>query len=116
MLGIGSGVLGIVPSFTCTVDAATRNTISIETRNILLHQNLELQLVAAEAKRRTNSVYAARELTSCASQQKRDEGMLRPRILYIFLHGFEPPANQWGEKASCETISDARFCDIAERS
>jgi hypothetical protein len=110
----GSEVV-IVPSFTCTVDAAAHNLISIETRDILLRQNLELQLAAAEAKRRTNSVYAARDLTSCASQHKRDEGMLRPRVLYIFLRGFDPPADQWGEKAFCEAIGDARFCQIAAR-
>jgi hypothetical protein len=105
----------IVPSFICTLDAATQNIISVEARDILLRQNLELQLAAAEAKRRTNSVYAARDLTNCASQQKRDEGMLRPRVLYIFLRGFDPPADQWGEKASCEAIGDARFCEIADR-
>lgn len=104
----------IVPSFTCTIDAAAKNIISIATRELLLRQNLELQLAAAEAKRRTNSVYTARDLTNCASQQKRDEGRLRSRVLYVFLRGFDPPADQWGEKAFCEAVGDARFCEIAE--
>lgn len=107
----------IIPNFTCIVDAANRNAISIQTRNVLLQQNIEVQLVAARANRRTNSVYTGRDLTDCASQRDRESGALRPRVLYVFLPGFGPSIDQMAgaEPASiCETVGPARFCEIAK--
>jgi uncharacterized protein DUF6311 len=108
----------IIPSFTCIVDAANQNSISVETRNTLLQQNMEVQLAAARANRRTNSVYTARELMDCAIRQARESGALRPGVLYVFLQGFGPSADQMGgaEPSSiCEMVGQARFCEIAKQ-
>ena len=107
----------IAPSFTCIVDAANRNAISIKTRNLQLQQNLEVQRIAAEANRRANSIYTGRELTDCATERARDGGAFRPRVLYVFLPGFGPSTEQLAgaDPASiCETAGGTSLCEIAK--
>lgn len=105
----------VFPSFGCVAGYAIANSLTVDAFLKLLQANLEVQLAAARANIRVNSVYLSRSNTDCEAERAMRTEALHAGTLYVFLDGLTPSADQTGGAEPdriCETFGQAEFCRL----
>jgi len=103
------GEVIVYPSWMCVEHAAKAGTISGAEREAIQRVGIDIQLAAARAGRKINSVYAARQAwPDCAAEEAAMRATLRHGAHYFYVPDFNPaPAQLPGQGI-------ARVCTLGE--
>lgn len=114
-LAARSRAIEAFPSYGCVEEVIAAGNDPDSAWDRLTHANVELQLIAARANLRINSVYQSRVSTDCRAEAIQRGAPLRQDTLYFYLDAPSPTATQLGGRSAsevCGAVDWIRYCLI----